>query len=100
MKLKHWQGYGTVTATRTMKRADKSTGLTTMVIRVEGNHECGLERRDVYDVSQWLIRRFDKDFLGYKTVRSMTLDSDIVNGVDVCEYTVVYETPPKKATKN
>lgn len=90
MKIKHWQGYGTVTATKKSKKTDKATGLTTLVIHVEGNHEYGIERNDAYDVSNWLIKRFDKNFKGYRTVKSLSLNSRIENGVDVCEYTVVY----------
>lgn len=92
MKLKHWQGYGAIKATKVSKHDDKKTGLTTMVIRVEGNHECGIENNDVYTVSNWIIRRFDKNFRGYMTVKKMTTDSHIVDGTDVCVYTIIYET--------
>lgn len=53
MKIKHWQGYGSVNATRVK---DKSC----LHIRVTGNHECGLERRDDYDVWWWLVMRFKR----------------------------------------
>lgn len=54
MKLKHWAGYGNVTA---KKVADKRNDLH---IVVTGNHERGLRRDDMYDLFNWLIKRFDK----------------------------------------
>lgn len=56
MTLKHWQGYGTVTATKVA--ADKGELLH---IKVTGEHEWGLARDDEYDVFKWLVKRFDKD---------------------------------------
>ena len=44
MKIKHWQGYGTVSATRIK---DKSC---TLHVLVTGNHEWGLRRDDLYDL--------------------------------------------------
>lgn len=54
MKIKHFQGYGCVEAT---KISDKSC---TLHICVKGEHERGLERDDLYDLYHWLIQRFDK----------------------------------------
>lgn len=54
MKIKHWQGYGTVTALKI------NDGTCTLHIRVSGNHEWGLRRDDLYDLYNWLVRRFDK----------------------------------------
>ena len=54
MKLKHWQGYGCVDAT---KVKDNSC---TLHICVKGDHEYGLVRDDLYDLYHWLIQRFDK----------------------------------------
>lgn len=54
MKIKHWAGYGCVTA-----RKIKDPGCT-LHIRVSGNHECGLRRDDPYDLCNWLVKRFDK----------------------------------------
>ena len=59
MRIKHWQGYGTVTAKKLSKRL---TGRGTMLrVMVQGNHEWGLVREDKYDLKRWLIDRFDKD---------------------------------------
>lgn len=54
MKLKHWQGYGSVTAVRVK---DKSCDLH---VRISGNHEWGLVpcMEDIgYD---WIMKRFNK----------------------------------------
>ena len=54
MKIKHWAGYGCVTAKR-VKNGDH-----TLHVRVVGNHERGLKplfRDTAYD---WLVHRFDK----------------------------------------
>lgn len=52
MKLKHWQGYGTVNAVKVEKTKDS------IVVKVEGDHEYGLVRDDVYDAKKWLLERF------------------------------------------
>jgi len=58
MKIKHWQGYGSVNA----KKLSKSTkgGITTLKVEVSGNHEYGVVRDDIYDLKRWLVDRFDK----------------------------------------
>ena len=77
MKIKHWQGYGTVSAT---KVPDKNC---TLHIRVVGNHECGLRRGDLYDLYNWLVKRFDK---------SVPEGETIIDGlnVDTCDYYFKY----------
>lgn len=55
MKIKHWQGYGTVNAERI---PDKGCDLH---VRVSGNHEWGVERRDDYDAYNWLYKRFKRN---------------------------------------
>ena len=40
MKIKHWQGYGCVNATK-VKMTTKDN-IRNLIIRVSGNHECGL----------------------------------------------------------
>lgn len=87
MKIKHWQGYGTVSAT---KQKDKSC---TLHVRVVGNHEWGLVREDLYDLYNWLVKRFDKSVPEYLTWRR-TADVHIVDGymvvngldTEVCDY--------------
>lgn len=88
MKIKHWQGYGTVTAVKIKDTA------CTLHIRVTGNHEWGLIRRDVYDLFNWLVKRFDKTetkFLSWNNrldgVR-FEESKTIISGqpVDTCDY--------------
>ena len=93
MKIKHYQGYGTVTANKISKSV--KDGICTLKIHVEGNHECGLVRNDAYDLSNWLIKRFDRSFTNYHSIVGMECYDDYkkVNGIDVeyCDYTFRYE---------
>lgn len=92
MKIKHYQGYGTVTAT---KIPDKTC---TLRIRVTGNHEWGLVRRDTYDLFNWLVKRFDRtqtDYLAWNNrLEHVRFDvgSTLINGIptDTCDYYFTY----------
>ena len=68
MKLKHWQGYGSVNATKKSSNIDKATNIKTLIIEVIGNHECGIVRNDKYDLYNWLIKRFDKTIFVMETL--------------------------------
>jgi len=94
MRIKHWQGYGTVEAKRI---PDKSC---TLHIRVIGNHEYGINcgEWDEYRLYYWLIKRFDRKVAPYSEWR-LTADrvhieegSTIVNGLDTdtCDYYFYY----------
>ena len=93
MKIKHFQGYGTVTANK-ISRTVKD-GICTLKIHVEGNHECGLVRKDLFDLSRWLIKRFDRSFTDYRSIIGMDYDDGYKSkdGLDVeyCDYTFKYE---------
>ena len=54
MRIKHWQGYGCVTAER-VKDGDCK-----LHVRVIGNHEYGLHTRWNDTAYDWLVHRFDK----------------------------------------
>ena len=60
MKIKHFAGYGSITA---RKYKDPSVRLH---ILVEGNHERGLVHEDEYDLWNWLVRRFERDVCSYE----------------------------------
>lgn len=89
-KIKHWQGYGCVYADKI--RMTTEAGIRTLVIKVTGNHECGIARNDKYDVSWWLIKRFDKTFEDYRNIISLDLDEqwDDIKKEDSCVYTIRY----------
>lgn len=53
MTIKHYAGYGRVSAKRIKDDA-------TLHVRVSGNHEHGLYRDDLYDLYHWLVKKFDK----------------------------------------
>ncbi len=92
MKIKHFQGYGSVQA----KKVSKTTknGKTKLVVEVKGNHEWGLVRNDIYDVKRWLFDKFEKNFKGeYYNIEMSIKDDYIKEGnidVEVATYTFVY----------
>ena len=94
MKIKHWQGYGTVEAKKISKKT--RDGITTLVVNVTGNHEWGLIREDMYDLKRWLVDRFDRSA---KEIPDYKMDYSYVqafvrgdNGccVETCTYTFRY----------
>lgn len=93
MKVKHYQGYGCVD----MKKISQKTknGIKTVVIRVSGNHEWGLERDDTYDIHWWICKRLAKDCKDYSDIINMDIDDryEKINGLDteVCDYTISYK---------
>ena len=95
MKIRHWAGYGCVNA---RKIKDSSC---TLHIRVEGLHECGLERGtwDTYGLYNWLVKRFDKtvpDAVTWAKARPIIsthydfrMDPNL-GYVDTCDYYFTY----------
>ena len=92
MKIKHFQGYGSVQA----KKVSKTTigNKTKLVVEVKGNHEWGLVRDDIYDVKRWLFDKFEKNFKGEYYDIDMDIKDDYVNengiDVEVATYTFIY----------
>lgn len=88
MKIKHWQGYGTVNA---VKVKDDSC---TLHVKVTGSHECGLERDDEYDLFNWLVKRFDKTLSDYRDFANrnpkIVIKNNYGSDVDVCDYYFTY----------
>ena len=93
MKLKHWQGYGSVEVKKVSKTTFNNNWgekKTKLVLSVKGNHECGLVRDDIYDVKRWLFDRFEKNFSGDYYDIDMSIKDDYVDGVEVATYTFIY----------
>lgn len=90
MRLKHWQGYGTVDAKRTEFRMNPD-GTNTVAIKITGQHEYGLVRDDVYDVHRWLLKRFAKDCPDYRSVTDMKI-------TEPADDTAVYEITYRPGT--
>lgn len=95
MRIKHWAGYGCVNARRI------NDGAATLHIRVEGLHECGLERGtwDTYGLYEWLVKRFDRTVPDSLTWSKMHPIIDVRSGfrmdpklgyVDICDYYFTY----------
>ena len=93
MKIKHFAGYGSVQAKKVSK-TNIDENKVKLVVEVKGNHECGLVRKDIYDVRRWLFNRFEKNFNGNDWEISMTIKDDYVNengiDVEVATYTFIY----------
>ena len=89
MVLKHWQGYGRVKATK-ISNIKTTSGVRVLTIKVQGNHEWGLERDDTYDLYNWLVRRFAKDCKDYTAIKEYGYTSGYENGEDTCTYTFKY----------
>ena len=90
MRIKHFQGYGCVNATKIKDNSCK------LHIKVVGNHEYGIYRNDLYDLYGWLVKRFDKSIKDvsqwhalYPSVKIVE-DWDEKNHVDVCDYMFDY----------
>lgn len=104
MIIKHWQGYGRVNAVKmgtikTIKNTDYSIAgigeeLKQAKILVYGNHECGVERNDRYDVFNWLLKKFDKTVTDSRCIVDLKTETFYQkrDGVDTehCEYTITY----------
>lgn len=91
MRIKHFAGYGSVNA---KKIADKAH---TLHIKVTGNHEWGIVRKDDYDLFNWLVKRFDKnqkDYLEWKKEKrpkiKIIAGYDDVNNEETCDYIFDY----------
>ena len=93
MKLKHWQGYGSVEVKKVSKTTFNNNWgekKTKLVLSVKGNHEWGLVRDDIYDVKHWIFDRFEKNFSGNYYDIDMSIKDDYVDGVEVATYTFIY----------
>jgi len=97
MRIKHWQGYGTVEATKLVKRT--RDGKTFITIKVKGNHEWGIHRDDRYDVSRWLLPKFCKEFKtgekDYRDIEYFALcdgweKDENGNRIDTCLYEIQF----------
>lgn len=83
MRIKHWQGYGSVSAIK-VKQTPKE-----IIIRVSGLHEYGLDigTWDKYRLVQWLgkvVKFTEEQVLSWTTDEQW--DSD--NKIDTCIYTI------------
>jgi hypothetical protein len=97
MRVKHFMGYGSVEVKKVSKTSivnGYGENKTKLVLRVKGNHECGLVRNDIYDVRSWIFNKFEKNFKGDDYAIYMDIQSDYIeeNGIDVevAIYTFVY----------
>lgn len=56
MRIKHFAGYGSVNAKKIA--LFKRDNITTLIIDVSGDHECGLKPYIIEDAIRWLAARF------------------------------------------
>ena len=94
MKIKHWQGYGSVNAQKTSMTT--SNGITKLCIHVTGNHEYGIHLEDSYDLFNWLVRKFDKKYTSFAEWNAAYPSISIIDGYDndleTCDYTFTYQS--------
>ena len=88
MKVKHWQGYGSVDMKVISRK--QVANIKTIVVRVSGNHEWGLVRDDEYDIYHWICSRFAKDCKSYVDIIDTHIQSDYTKDVETCDYTIIY----------
>jgi hypothetical protein len=89
MRIKHWQGYGSVEAKKLDRTVDEN-GIVTVKIRVTGDHEWGLETKDEHTVKDWLLKRMDKKFPENGRIEYESHDR-MVDGHEVCTYIIWYK---------
>ena len=94
MRIRHWQGYGNVTATKC-----KDSTPSMLHIKVQGNHEWGVVLNDDYDLYNWLVKRFDNDVPEYAEWHRSNPIIEIEPGwrsdpklgyIDTCDYYFTY----------
>lgn len=93
MKIKHWQGYGCVAATKLKKtQVVEDHEIYCIVIKVSGNHECGLVREgDNYTIKKWLLDRFEKGIdVDTRDIKYDVIDVGIENGTEFAVYSIWY----------
>lgn len=96
MRIKHFAGYGSVSAKKLKKQAIGNT--TTLIVKVTGNHEQGLTRPffDPYLIYNWIVKKFDKrENIDYIHLNYTCDDGyEITNGIsnEYAIYTITYNT--------
>lgn len=91
MKIKHWQGYGAVSAKKTS--LVKKDGVAVLKVTVTGDHEYGIVCTDHYTLGNWLVKRFDKSFENRpRAIESVMTKTgiDTPSGAEKCEYEIRY----------
>ena len=90
MKIKHWQGYGSVNAKKISR--EESNDIIKLHIKVSGNHEYGVERDDLYDIIRWIGTRFDKQLTDHRQVIDFKTNAgyDLNNHEETCDYYIMY----------
>lgn len=87
-KVKHYCGYGTVMVGKIKDNSVK------LHVRVEGNHEWGIESHDEWLLYCWLVRRFDKNVPEYRdwylSHPIIDVQSGTTNGIETCDYCFTY----------
>jgi len=96
MRIKHFMGYGSVNAKVVEKglKTDVANGLLRKYLKINvwGNHECGLERDDKYDINNWLVKKVAKVDIDYRDIMTMTYTSIAdIDGQEAVQYYIVYK---------
>ena len=98
MKIKHFAGYGCITA-----RKCKDSSPSMLHVCVEGDHEQGLSTHDEYVLYTWLVKRFDKtvpdctDWIRSRPIIDVCPNWRIdpqLGVIDYCDYYFYYDRQP------
>lgn len=99
MRIKHWQGYGSIKANKIGDRPIPGTRERLLIVKLQGNHECGLVRDNIYDVHRWLLndgKRFVSPkgaMPSYRNIKGLEIEElyDAEENEDVAMYRISYE---------
>lgn len=91
MRIKHFAGYGSVNAKKIA--LFKRDNITTLIIDVSGDHECGLRPCIIEDSIKWLAARFDKNIIN---IPWYNIYIDINNNYGMPYDTLIYTFKYKK----
>jgi hypothetical protein len=92
MRIKHWQGYGSVNAKVVGRSLNTATGIRTLTINVWGNHEYGLVREDKYNINNWLVKKVAKVDIDYQQIED--IDWNTIPDIDdqeAIQYHIIYK---------
>lgn len=97
MKIKHWQGYGSLDITK-LAAYPVNSFKNKIIIQVKGNHECGIVKRDVYDVWNWLLKRgerfnvFPDSCKDYRQISELVVHGPYYddNNIETAVYEITY----------
>lgn len=109
MRIKHWQGYGAISAKKISDRAIPGTADRLLIVKVQGNHEYGIDCSHYggiwHDtVYNWLLKRGERfvpkgDMDSVRCIKDIKVENlfDMEAKEDVAMYRITYTPSAPKA---